>query len=142
VSDVSDETRYGVDELAELSGVSRRTVRYYIQEGLLTPPFGLGRGSHYGREHLEQLLRVKAMQEQGLALEEIRGVLSGKKPPRPMAPPPANVPRASWTRIELAPGVELHVSSTVRLPAPGKLAELVETARRYFRSEPATGGKS
>jgi hypothetical protein len=29
-----------------------------------------------------------------------------------------------WRRLTLAPGVELHVSRDVRLPAPGKLAEL------------------
>ncbi len=62
------EARYGVEELAGLAGVSRRTVRYYVQEGLLPPPFGLGRGRHYGPAHLEPLIRLKSLQEQGLTL--------------------------------------------------------------------------
>lgn len=33
--------------MAELGGVSRRTVRYYVQEGLLSAPLGVGRGRHY-----------------------------------------------------------------------------------------------
>lgn len=129
---------YGIDELAELGGVTRRTVRYYVQEGLLAPPLGVGRGRHYGPEHLAQLLRVKAMQEQGLTLEEIRRVLSGKRPAGELPPPPLTVPRALWTRIELAPGLEIHVSSAFRIPAPGKLTELVEACRRYFRAEPGS----
>jgi DNA-binding transcriptional MerR regulator len=39
-----DTARYGIDELAELGGVSRRTVRYYVQEQLLPPPLGVGAG--------------------------------------------------------------------------------------------------
>ena len=62
----------GVAELADLGGVSRRTVRFYVQEGLLQPPLGVGRGRHYGPEHLKRLLEVKALQEQGRSLSEIR----------------------------------------------------------------------
>ena len=54
------ETReYGILELAELGGVSRRTVRYYVQEGLLPAPLGVGRGRHYGPAHLEQLITIE-----------------------------------------------------------------------------------
>jgi hypothetical protein len=62
---MADPVRYGIGDLADLASVSRRTVRYYVQEGLLPAPFGVGRGNHYGREHLDQLLRVKALQEPG-----------------------------------------------------------------------------
>jgi DNA-binding transcriptional MerR regulator len=65
-------TRYSIDELASLGGVSRRTVRYYVQENLIPAPLGLGRGRHYTPEHLQQLLRVKALQESGRTLDEIR----------------------------------------------------------------------
>ena len=72
-----DEPRYAIGDLADLGGVSRRTVRYYVQEGLLPTPFGVGRGNHYGPEHLNQLLRVKALQEAGRTLDEIRRTLNG-----------------------------------------------------------------
>ena len=41
-----EQGRYNIDELADLGGVSRRTVRYYVQEGLLPAPLGVGRGRH------------------------------------------------------------------------------------------------
>lgn len=117
--------RYAIGDLARLAGVSRRTVRYYVQEGLIPPPLGLGRGNHYGPEHLEQILRVKTLQEAGRTLDEIRR--------GPEARPLADQPRAAespatvrslWRRITLAPGVELHVAGDRRLPTPGTLNEL------------------
>ncbi len=131
---------YGIAELADLGGVSRRTVRYYVQEGLLPAPLGVGRGRHYGPAHLEQLLRVKALQEEGRSLTEIRAILEGQRnggeePRLPTAPP-----RSPWTRLEVAPGVELHVAGGVRIPPPGKLAELTEWCRRVFRREEGEDG--
>ena len=102
----------------------RRTVRYYVQESLLPPPFGLGRGDHYGPAHLDRLLQVKALQEAGRTLEEIRRTLGGsavrrsevaelKGSPRPESPP-----RELWRRVILADGVELHVAGNVRRARP------------------------
>jgi DNA-binding transcriptional MerR regulator len=118
--------------LAELGGVSRRTVRYYVQEGFLPAPLGVGRGRHYGPEHLEQLLRVKTLQEQGRSLGEIRQVLAGGVDV-PLVGGPPDVRREIWTRVEVAPGLEMHVSSEYRLPPPARLAEWVEECRRLFR---------
>lgn len=130
---MNDEKRYSVGELAELGGVSRRTVRYYVQEGLIPAPYGLGRGSHYGPEHLEELVKVKAMQEQGMALDAIRSALSGDEDiPIPMVDVRTLAPRSQWTRIELVPGVEIHVSSRRRVPPPVELEELVEWCRSHF----------
>jgi DNA-binding transcriptional MerR regulator len=123
---VTDADRYAIGDLAELGGVSRRTVRYYVQEGLLPAPLGVGRGNHYGAEHLHQLLHVKKMQEAGRTLDEIRASLQND-PSRRLKTPKrheASVERTLWRRIGLAPGVELHVSSAVHLPSPSRLAEL------------------
>ena len=131
---------YGIAELAELGGVSRRTVRYYVQEGLLPAPFGVGRGRHYGPAHLEQLLRVKALQEEGRSLTEIRAILAGKRDGHGASRVPSAPSRSPWTRLELAPGVELHVAGGVRIPPPGKLAELTDWCRRVFRREEGEDG--
>jgi DNA-binding transcriptional MerR regulator len=122
-----EQALYNADELADLGGVTRRTVRYYVQEGLIPAPLGVGRGRHYSRAHLDRLLEVKAQQEAGLTLDDIRA----RRAPRPGGgePRPATarlLPRSAWRRFELAPGVELHVASDIRLPAPGRLEELVE----------------
>jgi len=126
---------YGIAELAALGGVSRRTVRYYVQEGLLPQPLGVGRGDHYGPAHLTQLLRVKGLQEQGRSLEEIRRLLAPPRPTEAGAEPErvAEVPRTLWRRVELLPGVELHVSSDWRLPSAVRLMELKALCRQLFR---------
>ena len=132
-----DPGRFGIDELADLGGVSRRTVRYYVQEGLLPAPLGVGRGRHYDQAHLDRLLQVKALQEAGRSLDEVRRLLAG--PPasrvalRAPAPPPAQtLPRTTWRRVSLAPGIELHVSQDLPLPAPARLHELADWCRRHF----------
>lgn len=152
---VAGEERYGIDELADLGGVSRRTVRYYVQEGLLPPPLGVGRGRHYGPEHLRRLVQVKTLQEAGRSLDEVRRVIAtvaaGRTAVVPLtrdglrrllagdaaAAPAAHAQpsRSAWTRVSLLPGVELHVSSRHRLPTPGRLEELADWCRRHFRPE-------
>ena len=103
---------YGVEELAERGGVSRRTVRYYIQRGLLPPPRGLGRGKHYGESHLQTLVRIRELQEAAVPLDAIAAQLEGGTAV-PAEPAPAHssatLQQSSWTRVLLAPDVELHV---------------------------------
>lgn len=129
---MTEERRYGVEQLATLGGVTRRTVRFYVQEGLLPPPLGLGRGDHYTQNHLERLILVRELQERGLTIAQIRSELER---PAGRAAPDASwlkVPRESWSRIHLMPGVELNVSGDIRLPPPSKLIELAEWCRRNF----------
>ena len=128
---MADEPRYAVGDLAALGGVERRTVRYYVQEGLLPAPHGVGRGNHYGPEHLERLLKVKALQEGGRSLDEIRRILNQKTRGHEESEPP-QPERSVWRRLTLAPGVELNVSGDVRLPPPGKLTELAAWCRLHF----------
>jgi DNA-binding transcriptional MerR regulator len=135
---MAPEARYGVEELAGLAGVSRRTVRYYVQEGLLPPPFGLGRGRHYGPPHLETLVRLKTLQEQGLTLAAIRERLARTDARVADSRPAAAPPRSAWTRLEVLPGIELNVSSAWRLPPPGRLRELAAWCRQNFPPEEET----
>ena len=128
---MTDEARYAIGDLAVLGGISRRTGRYYVQEGLLPTPHGVGRGNHYGPEHLERLLKVKALQEGGRSLDEIRRILDHKTRGH-KTPEPPQTERSVWRRLTLAPGVELNVSSDVRLPPPGRLAELAAWCRLHF----------
>ena len=59
-------------ELADRAGVSARTVRYYIQQGLLPAPETRGPGAHYGPEHVDRLVLIKRLQKEHLPLSEIR----------------------------------------------------------------------
>jgi len=118
-----DETRYSIGEIAERGGVTRRTIRYYVQRGLIPEPLGRGRGEHYSAEHLAAVLRVKALQEQGATLDEIRRGSAGEAE-RQSEPEsrPAPAQRAEdrqvrreqrpgqlWVRQTVMPGFELHV---------------------------------
>jgi hypothetical protein len=137
VSDRTSPSPWNIADLAGLGGVSRRTVRYYVQEGLLPAPHGVGRGNHYGQEHLDRLLAVKAMQEKGWSLERIRAEAGPAVRAAADAGPTQNVtvprvPREAWTRLEVAPGVEVHVASGRRLPPPGRLAVLAALCRELF----------
>lgn len=133
--------RYAIGDLARLAGVSRRTVRYYVQEGLISSPFGVGRGNHYGPEHLHQILRVKAMQEAGRTLDEIRGApaerVASRMRSRRAETDSIQLERSLWRRLTLSPGVELHVAGHVRLPPPGRLQELAAWCRGHLA--PNTG---
>ena len=53
--------KFSLEELSELTGISRRTIRFYIQKGLMNGPEGEKRGAYYTTEHLEDLLRIKRM---------------------------------------------------------------------------------
>jgi DNA-binding transcriptional MerR regulator len=132
---MADDERYGIGELAHLGGVTRRTVRYYVREGLLPPALGVGRGRHYGREHVERLLAVKALQEEGRSLEEIRGLGGKARSGAGTIGPRAARPSIStaWTRLEVVPGIEVHVSRRRRVPDAEALAELAEWCRRHLR---------
>jgi DNA-binding transcriptional MerR regulator len=145
IEGVGEEVRYGVEELAELlnrevadprDAVSRRTIRYFVQEGLLQEPYGLGRGKHYGAEHLQRLRDIRELQKKGLSLAEVRERVARRPRAAALARPagPA-VPSSSspWTRVESLPGVELHVSGRYRLPGARELAELAEWCRRSLR---------
>jgi len=64
--------RFTAADLARRSGLPLRTVRYYVQEGLVDPPSGRGRGAHFGESHLRQLARVRLLQSAGLDIPAIR----------------------------------------------------------------------
>ncbi len=127
-----EDERYGIEELADLGGVSRRTVRYYIQERLLPAPLGVGRGRHYGREHLDALLEVRSLQEAGRTLNQVRRALSGKRAAATAQAAPAPMPPSVWRRLTLAPGVELHLAADVRVPSAAGLERLTEWCRVHL----------
>ena len=140
-----DERQYLIDEICRLSGFSRRTVRYYVQEGLVDPPAGRGRGGYYSDVQVQQLARIRQLQAQGYRLEAIRGqLLGGSRLSAPAAPDVERGPAESrgaapstsaaahsaWIRIPVAPGVELHLSAE----AEQRFGPISETTVEKLRS--------
>ena len=68
----SDHQRYSLTELANLAGVSVRTVRYYQSQGLLSSSGTSGPGAKYGEAHLDRLRLIRRLQREHLPLAEIR----------------------------------------------------------------------
>src|SRR4051812_3746748 len=66
-----DVERMNLRDLTDAAGVSVRTVRYYISEGLLPPPEGSGPGSAYTAAHLDRLRLIHRLKGAFLPLKEI-----------------------------------------------------------------------
>ena len=104
----SKQWRGTLGELAEQSGASARTIRFYIARGLLPPPEGAGRAAAYGPRHLERLKKIRALQAQGLTLAEIAWHLSeGQLEPKPVEP-------SAWWCYRVAEDVIVWVRSATR----------------------------
>ena len=72
---------YSLPDLERNSGYKARTIRSYIEKGLLPSPSSYGRTASYGREHLLRLLALRALREdQGMTLEEARRELLSLSP--------------------------------------------------------------
>jgi DNA-binding transcriptional MerR regulator len=97
-----------LQQLSERTGVAERTIRYYIQRGLVPAPKGTRRGAHYNDAHAADLLRIRHWQESGLSLDAIGDLLQARSE-APLAParPGAVEVRSHLT---VADGVELVVA--------------------------------
>jgi DNA-binding transcriptional MerR regulator len=131
---MSEDSRYSIQDLADLADVSRRTVRYYVQEGLIPAPLGVGRGPHYAQAHLDRLLQVKELQASGRTLDEIRTTVDDGMELRATKQAVALPHRSVWRRLQLAPGIEIHVENHITLPGPHRLRELADWCRLHFTS--------
>lgn len=149
---MSDET-YKLDDLARAAGTSPRTVRYYVQRGLLPPPAFRGKDTAYGREHLVRLRAIRRLQDAFFPLDAIAvelerrplvdieriadggdlpvPVVHGPPPPPPTAPAKRQIapvrpstPGRGFRRFEIAPGVELSIADDAP-PESRKAAEKI-----------------
>lgn len=137
-----DAARYSLEALADKAAVSARTVRYYVQRGLLPPPVFRGRETTYGEEHLLRLRAIQRLKDRFLPLDaiaaeldrrslrELEALAEGRD--APVTPAPAPMRPASTltvapvsqtlTRYPLAPGLDLTLTDD----APGASRALAE----------------
>ncbi|MBV6519960.1 MAG: hypothetical protein MNPFHGCM_00064 [Gemmatimonadaceae bacterium] len=105
---------------------SARAVRFYVANKLLDRPEGLGTAATYNYRHFLQLLSIKIRQREGMTLEtikkemrELTGDALERRVAQALAPVlltgmPAAAARddlrvASWRRVPVADGIELHL---------------------------------
>lgn len=118
---------FSINELCTLTDLSLRTVRYYVQQGLVDHPIGERKNARYGRQHVEQLLTIKKWQAAGLSLERIKELLTKQDdtdiPPRPKRSGMVEV----WSHLHVADGIEIQIE-------PGRAALSPEQIREFLRN--------
>jgi DNA-binding transcriptional MerR regulator len=67
-----EDRQYTIQELCEQTGLPRRTIHFYSQQGIIPPPQGAGVGSYYTETHLLKLKLVPLLRLDGLRLDQIR----------------------------------------------------------------------
>ena len=129
---MTDTKTFTLDELCTLSDTPKRTVRYYIQIGLVDRPIGETKAAHYLALHLDQLLKIRQLSDAGISLERIREVLAGEVPP---VPPRQRRPGSIEVRNRLfiAPGIELEISPEEAGLSPEKLRALVRAVMKVYQ---------
>jgi len=121
--------KYTIEDIVELSGFTRRTIRYYIQEGLLEPPSGRGRGGFYYDSHLAQLRKIWSLQEQGMRLIAIKKLLkSGDVEEIPCA-------REVWAKYLIASGIEINVRRDLEEIDGKKIARIIKVTKSIMKEE-------
>jgi DNA-binding transcriptional MerR regulator len=117
---------YPLAELCVLADLPPRTVRYYVQIGLVDRPQGETRAARYGTTHLEQLLLIKKWTAAGLSLDRIRELLhGGEAPVPPRAPAIGSVSVRS--HLMVAEGIEVVID-------PGRAGLSPEQVRHFTRA--------
>jgi DNA-binding transcriptional MerR regulator len=128
---------FSIGELADATGLSRRAVRFYVQQKLIDAPAGVGRGRHYGTEHLNKLRRIAELQSAGHSLEEIRQIFGGQEvaPVQPRRRIRPLFAAELWTRLSVAEGIELHFDARRFAPSAQELARLRDQIRAVFGTQ-------
>ena len=121
---ITPTSSYPLSELCVLANLPVRTVRYYVQMGLVDKPEGETRAARYSNKHLEQLLRIKKWTTAGVSLERIRELLQGETPPVPARLGFGSVQVCSHLRI--AEGIELVIEPISAQLSPEQVRQLAQ----------------
>ena len=117
--------QHTLNELCVLADLPIRTMRYYVQQGLVDRPEGETRAARYGARQLEQVLQIKKWSAAGVSLDRIRELLHGQEAPvPPRARQPGSVEVCS--HLHVADGLEIVIE-------PGRAGLSPEQVRQFTR---------
>ena len=118
--------KYTFNELCSLVEMPVRTVRYYVQKGLVSSPEGSRKGAYYTQKHLDELVAIRKWQRAGLSLERIRELISEESvspgelpPPRGRRPGDIEV----WSKLFIKEGLEIHLEPKLAGLSPEQVRE-------------------
>lgn len=127
------DAEFTLNELCTLADLPVRTVRYYIQIGLVDRPEGETRAARYGRRQLKQLLSIRKWTAAGVSLERIRELLHGEEAPvPPRARQPGSVEVCS--HLLVTEGIEVVIE-------PGRAGLSPEEVREFVKGVMALYGQ-
>lgn len=127
------EDRFSFDELCVLADLPSRTVRYYIQRGLVDRPVGETRAAYYTRKHLDQLLTVKKWTGAGLSLDRVGELLrEDGEPPPPQRKRQGDI--SVWSRVHVADGVEISIEPGLAGLSPGEVRAFVREVMNAYKA--------
>lgn len=121
---ISLDPSYALADLCVLADLQPRTIRYYVQIGLVDRPEGETRAARYGTPHLEQLLLIKKWTAAGVSLERIRELLKGEQAPVPQRPPAVGSIEVC-SHLTVADGIEVVIE-------PGRAGLSPEQVRHFI----------
>lgn len=111
ISPSQDSATYSIDELSARTDVPVRTIRYYIQRGLVPRPLGEKKGSYYEQAHLDTLLQIRQWIGAGLSLDRVSSLLHGNQEASHetaiTVPIEAPLPSRQLQAFNLGKGIEL-----------------------------------
>jgi DNA-binding transcriptional MerR regulator len=134
---------YSIQDLSDQTGLPRRTIHFYTQQGLLPAPEGAGLGARYGEEHLLRLKLIPQLQAQGLRLDTIRerlqaldldalrGMMTTAAAPLSSRRAPASTPQ-TYTHYPLPGGITITAPAGLKPAERKKLLDLIAAAREIF----------
>lgn len=148
---------FTISELEATSGVPRRTIYFYVQQGILPPPSGAGLAARYHSSHLLRLRAIPYLRSRGWRLDRIRELfqtstdetiaqlLEDHRPSQVNAPialrhfaalsaGPERPAPSYLARYTLAPGVDLLVQRDLPPDQARAVNRLIELAAEIFSS--------
>jgi DNA-binding transcriptional MerR regulator len=69
-----------LEDLSNITGLTLRTLRFYMQEGILQGPDTHGKNARYSQKHLDQLELIQRLKNLHVPLQEIRHLLNNITP--------------------------------------------------------------
>ncbi len=118
-------TDYTIQDLSDQTGVPRRTIHFYSQQGILPPPAGAGLSARYQEPHLVRLKLSPFLRQRGLRLDEIRRIFEESQP----AALAEMLSREEQASALPAPaptlkgaGATLESAGAISTPAPARIA--------------------
>ena len=133
---------------------TERSFRHYQTLGCIDPPEKGGHRALYGYRHLVQALLVRKLLWERVPSEQIAVVIAGRgtgeveqmflggvsmvartEGDRAAVASGTSTPgpAETWRRIQVSPGVELHLRDDLKKPKPAELKQIVERLERALR---------